>query len=1139
MKNNHTLRAYIPLLSEYKQVLRTMKVTLILLMSCVSVAFGSNLYSQSARVNINISNSEIGQVIQQIEQQTDYLFVYSSSVDVSKKVSVKATNKPTSEVLSDIFANTEVMYSIQGNNILLHHTNKNAQQSPLQNSIPVSGTIVDTQGETIIGANVTVKNSSEGTITDIDGKFKLNAKLNDVLVVSYLGYNTQEIVVKNSSELLITLKEQLKALNEVVVVGYGTQKKTNLTGSVASINTDAIKERVETNILSAVQGTIPGVTIISRPGQTPSINFRGRGNLGTSEPLYVIDGIIADATIFSNLDANSIESMSFLKDAASSAIYGSRAAYGVVLVTTKEGKAGNINVNYNGNVGVKIASYLPKTVSSAEYATMLNEGKYNEKPNLGKNQTFSDEEIGWFRDGSRPDYYPNTDWFDLVLDKEVITTQHSLNFSGGSDRIKYFTGLGYMYDDNHMPGNNTQRYNLNINLSADVTKWLTLKSGVKFIKRTSDRDRGYVGGVHFLTTPPTMVAQQSNGEWGSMAGGKIATQSFLNSNPLRVLNKNDWSKGNNEYSIYDLGFDIKPLKGLVVSGQGSYKRSETKSKSYSGLMSPIKNFETGSEITGTGIDKNSMSMSWGSSSSLLTTLTANYSATIDKHDFTLLAGTSYDDYKYEGLFGSRDYFFTDGLEDLNVGEQTSAKNSGGMNSRKMLSYFGRLNYAFDSRYLFEANMRVDGSSRFHKDNRWGYFPSFSAGWRISEEAFMADQKTWLDNLKVRASWGKLGNINNVNDYEYYMRYGKGSYNYTFDDKAALGIAEYKIANPKLGWEKVTITDFGLDVNMLNGKLNLVADYYIKETTDILLTYNVPLETGISSAPAQNIGKVRNTGLELALNHNNKVGDFSYSIGGNIATNRNRITNMEGSDNMIQNGGDKIRFILKEGEPIGSFYGYKTDGLYSQEEIDAGEYYVFGRKPNAGDIKYVPQREGVKWGESITSDDRTVIGKDVPNFTYGINFNLTWKDFEFSAFGQGVSGTSVAFESEQIWAFFLQSTPREIHTKRWTEENPNSRAPYPRIYGGSSTDNYNQNFSDYQLFDADYFRIKTLSLGYRVPQPVASRLGLSALKFFLVGENLITIRADKDMKDFDPEAASGRGIGSFGSKSVAFGVNVSF
>lgn len=1139
MKKSHAKGTYIPLLSDNKQVLRTMKASLILLISCVSVAFGSNIYSQSAKVNIKLRNGQIKQVIEQIEQQTDYLFVYNSKVDVNKKVSIDASNKLTAEVLTTIFANSEVTYSMEGNNILLHQSSKGNLQSTTQSSVPITGTVLDSYGETIIGASIMIKGTSEGTITDMDGKFKLNAKLKEVLVISYLGYNTQEVIVTSTEPLTITLKEHLKALEEVVVVGYGTQKKTNLTGSVASISTDAIKERVETNILSAVQGTIPGVTIISRPGQTPSINFRGRGNLGSSEPLYVIDGIIADATIFSNLDANSIESMSFLKDAASSAIYGSRAAYGVVLVTTKEGKSGNISVNYSGHVGTKIASYLPKTVGSSEYATMLNEGKYNEKPNLGKNQVYSDEEIGWFRDGSRPDYYPNTDWFDLVLDKNVVTTQHSLNFSGGSDRIKYFTGLGYMYDDSHLPGNNTQRYNLNINLSADVTKWLTLKSGVKFIKRTTDRDKGWVGGVHFLTTPPTMVAQQSNGEWGSMAGGKLATQSFLNSNPLRMLSKNDWSKGNSEYSIYDLGFDIKPLKGLIVSGQGSYKRSESKSKSYSGLMNPVKNFDTGSPIPGTGIDKNSMSMNWGSSSSILTTLTANYSATIDKHDLTLLAGTSYDDYKYEELSGSRDYFFTDGLENIDVGESTSAKNSGGMNSRKMLSYFGRLNYAFDSRYLFEANMRIDGSSRFHKDNRWGYFPSFSGGWRISEEAFMQDLKTWLDNLKVRASWGKLGNINNVNDYEYYMRYGKGSYNYTFDDKAAMGIAEFKIANPKLGWEKVTITDFGLDINMLNGKLNLVADYYIKETSDILLTYNVPLETGISSAPAQNIGKVRNTGFELALSHNNKVGDFSYTISGNIATNRNRITNMEGSDNMIQNGGDKIRFILKEGESIGSFYGYKTDGLYSQEEIDAGHYYIFGRKPNAGDIKYMPQREGVKWGENITSDDRTIIGKDVPDFTYGINFNLTWKDFEFSAFGQGVSGTSVAFESEQVWAFFLQSTPREIHTKRWTEDNPNTRAPYPRIYGGSSMDNYNQNFSDYQLFNADYFRIKTLSLGYRVPKPVVGKMGLSALKFFVTGENLITIRADKDMKDFDPEAASGRGIGNFGSKSVAFGLNVSF
>lgn len=1009
-------------------------------------------------------------------------------------------------------------------------------------SLTVQGSVTDVEGEPIIGVTIRVEGKSgEGTVTDYDGNYNLpNVSSQGILHFSYVGMESQTVEVKGQSTINVVLKDDSELLEEVVVVGYGIQKKVNLTGSVASISTKDIKDRAQTDVLSAIQGTVPGVTVISRPGQTPSINFRGRGNLGASSPLYVIDGIIADATFFSNLDPNSIESLSFLKDAASSAIYGSRAAYGVVLVTTKKGSKEKLQVNYNGFVGVKMASYLPKIVNSVQYAEMLNEGRYNNNPSAGKNQAYTQDEIDLFKDGSSPDHYPDTDWIDMVLDKNVVTTQHSVNFNGGSDRIRYFTGLGYTFDDSHLPGNSMNRYNLNLNLSADVTDWMTLNSGVKFIKRNSDRNGGYVGGINFLVTPPTMVAKHSNGEWGSISGGKQATQEFIRYNPLRNLDKSDWSKSSNEYTMYNLGLDIKPIKDLVISGDASYRRSESKSKSYTGLQDDVNYFETGNPILGTGNAVNQMSMSWGSSSTLLMTATGSYSKQLDKHNLSFLVGTSFEDYKYEGLGASRKNFPSDALEDINAGSSagTDITNSGGMQANRMLSYFGRVNYNYEERYLLEVNLRADASSRFHKDQRIGYFPSFSGAWRISEESFMSDQKTWLDNFKLRASWGELGNINNVGNYDYFMKYATGG-NYNFDDQVAMGIAESKMANYKLGWETVRLTNFGLDADFFGGKLGVVADYYIKETNDILLSYNVPIETGINAVPSQNIGSVKNSGFEFAISHNNTVKDVTYSISANIATNNNKITNLAGSDNMIQNGGDAIRYILKEGEAIGSYFGYQTNGLYSQEEIDAGHYFEFGRKPNAGDIKYVPQRENVEWGSNITADDRTIIGKDVPDFTYGFNVNVNWKNLELGLFGQGVSGTSVAFESEQVWAYFLNSSPREIHLSRWTEANPNANAPYPRIYGGTSKDNYNQYFSDYQLFNSDYFRLKTVSLGYLIPKHITQKAGFQTLKVFVTGENLFTFRADKDMKDFDPEAASGRGIGAFGNRSVAFGLNVSF
>lgn len=1100
------------------------------------------------------------EVIQLIQKSSEYTFFYKKSdLDRVPLQNIDCSGN-IEEVLAAVFGGT-LEYQIKGKEVILRSNTETKvadvkatkQQS---NNVTIKGVVKDKLGETLIGASVVEKGATgNGVVTDMDGKFTLNVPVGAQIEVSYIGYISQILTIKAGvTNYNVTLVEDNQTLAEVIVVGYGTQKKVNLTGSVASVSADEIKDRVQSNVLAAVQGTVPGVTIISRPGSTPSINFRGRGNLGTSAPLYVIDGAIADATFFSNLDPNSIESISFLKDAASSAIYGSRAAYGVVLVKTKGGKAEKMNVSYSGLVGMKMPTYLPDVLDSWDYGTLLNEAKYNNNPAGGKNQAYTDEEIQWFRDGSKPDYYPNTKWADLVLDKHVITTQHSVNFSGGSEKVRFFSSVGYLYNDSFTPGVSDNRYNFNINVQSDITKWLTLKTDVKYIRNTSETKNGTPWFANFVMVPSIMVAKQSNGEWGSIAGGKDATQTFMNSNPLRTLSFGNWSKGATENTIYNLGFDLKPVKNLVVSGQMDYKRYEYKSKGYSAEYKGIKHFKTGTMIPGTeSTNPNSMNMNWVSSSNLMTTLTARYDLNFGAHAINILAGTSYEHYNYERLYSKRTDFASDELQDIEQGNNVSKElpDGSGIVESKMLSYFGRINYSFMDRYLFEANLRADASSRFHKDKRWGVFPSFSAGWRISEEEFM-ESVDWVTNLKLRASYGTLGNINNVGYYDYFQLLSSSA-DYNFSDTPVKGILEAQIPNKSLSWETVALTDIGFDVDLFNNKLSVTADYYIKNTSDILLGYNVARETGIWTTPSMNLAKVRNKGFEMAVTHRNQIGDFSYSVSANISTNNNKIISLAGSDNMIQNGGDLIRYILKEGESIGAYYGLKTDGLYTQEEIDAGHFYVYGRLPKAGDIKYLPQRDDIKYYSELTDaekksdtsaaaindNDRTIIGKDVPDFTYGLNVNLQYKNFELSVFGQGVSGTDVAFESEQVFGFMLNSNPRKYHLNRWTEDNPNRYASVPRLYGGVYNDEYNKHFSDYELFDADYFRIKTISLGYMVPQNIVKSWGLSSLKLFLTGENLFTLRADKIMKDFDPEAASGRGVGAFGTKSVAFGVNLSF
>lgn len=467
-----------------------------------------------------------------------------------------------------------------------------------------------------------------------------------------------------------------------------------------------------------------------------------------------------------------------------------------------------------------------------------------------------------------------------------------------------------------------------------------------------------------------------------------------------------------------------------------------------------------------------------------------------------------------------------------------------MQEYKMFSYFGRVNYAFKDRYLFEANFRADASSRFHKNNRWGYFPSFSAGWRLSEEQFMAKTRHYIDNLKIRASYGTLGNINNVGNYDYFPAYGGNSY-YPFDNSLSKVMGEIKPANASLSWEKVALMNFGVDFSLWNGLLSGTAEYYLKNTSDILLAYNVPFEVGIaqSQSPSQNVAKVRNRGFELALSHRNQIKKFSYNIGANFSINSNKIVDLASSNNIINNlsGGHGVaKYILKEGESIGSFYGFKSDGLYTQEEIDAGRYYKYGGIiPNAGDTKFVPQRD-IAWKEEINDDDRTIIGCEVPKFTYGINLSMNYANFELSAFGQGVSGADVAFEVYQVHPFFHgQDNPRKYHLGRWTTSNPNPHANYPRIYTANDPHTaYNRAFNEYQVFDADYFRLKTLTLGYNIPKSLINQWGITSLKFYITGENLLTLRADKKMKDFDPETA-GSTIQALGTKSLAFGVNLSF
>ncbi|MDD7559696.1 MAG: TonB-dependent receptor, partial [Porphyromonas sp.] len=977
-----------------------------------------------------------------------------------------------------------------------------------------------------------------GALSDLDGHFSITGiPANSTLRISYVGYKTQEIALAGQTSLNIKLIPDSEILDEVVVVGYGTQKKVNLTGAVSNIKVESINDRANTNILTSLQGAIPGVTIISRPGSTPSINFRGRGNLGSSEPLYVIDGVISTSTDFSNLDPNSIESISFLKDASSSSIYGSRAAYGVVLVKTKDGSNGKVRLAYSGLVGWKNPTYIPQTVSSADYARLSNEALWNTNPKA--TPLYTDEQIGWFEDGSKPDLYPNYNWYDQIYRKNVLTTQHSVAVSGG-DKVRFYANLGYVKDNHFLPGRDMQRFNVNANFNTNVTDWLLVKGSVRATQKDDERKMGTPGYTNMINIPSTFVGRHSDGTFGTVDGGKQASKTSMNFNPIRQLNDGSWGTSRTRMMTTDAGIDLTPVEGLKISADASYNIFDSNSKNYTASRPSLVDFLSKEVISGTdrAASESKMTISTYERTHLITNLVANYNKTFGKvHDLSILVGTSYEDINWNQTYGHRKNYPNNDLKDIASGSDTpenmyfggTSNNENGMSRYKLFSVFGRLNYAYDNRYLLELNLRNDSSSRFYSANRSALFPSASVGWRISEEDFMKDVD-WIYNLKLRASYGTLGNINNVGDYDYLSTYAK-SESYIFDDVIVEGYSENKPANEALSWEKVAIFDVGLDMSLWENKLSLVFDYYRKHTTDILLTPNIPNEIGLSSKPSRNLGEVLNYGVEFAATWQDHIGDFNYSVSGNLSYNRNEILFLGDSDPIISSP-----WIMKVGHPIGEFYTYKTDGLLTEDDIKNKRYITDGIVPNAGDIKYVDLNGDGKLG----GEDRTFTGNDVPYLTYGLNLNLGYKNVDLAITGQGVRGVKVNFQAEMAYAFFDNATPRAYHLGRWTATNPDPAAVYPRIY--ERTDGhakFNQYLSDFWLFNADYFRIKNITLGYTFDKGLISKIGFETAKVYLSLENYFTIRGDKRMLDFDPEAATGRAVSALGEKTVSLGLNFSF
>lgn len=1013
-----------------------------------------------------------------------------------------------------------------------------------QRQIRVTGTVTDEKKEPLIGVSVRVVGTTNGASTDIDGRFAISGVAEGAMLeVTFVGMQTLRTPAL-STPMTIVLREDSQSLDELVVVGYGTQKKVNLTGAVASVDAKKLATRPTTSVMGALQGTVPGVTIISRPGGGISLNIRGRGNLGTSNPLYIVDGIEVSANFFNSINPNNIENISFLKDASSAAIYGAKAAYGVVLVTTKTAKSGQLEVTYDGSVGVKTPTYLPEMVNSGKYAELYT---LAEKNSGFTTFTFSDEAIKKYYDGSDPDRYPNTDWFDLVLNKSSLFTKHNLQFAGGSDKFKYVLNTGFSRNEELYPGQATNRYDVSAKTIADLKPWLRLTSSVNVIFDKYNRTNGSVSLVEFLRVPPTQVARHLNGDWGSVRNGRTTTGEEANANQLRRALEGGRGNSETRRILGSIGLEIKPIEGLKITNQFGYSGYDYRSMVFTNTMAGIPNFLTPSSgiIPGTAIAPNEMTLSWAYDHKFVYDGWLNYDKTFgDVHDLSVMAGVHADYYMYKDLGVGRREFASNLMESLEGGSLDPSKQqttTAQYLEESMNSYFARLGYTYAGKYLLEANFRADASSRFAKDGRWGYFPSFSAGWRIDQEKFM-EKLDWLSTLKLRLSWGRNGNINNIGLYDTYSTYATSG-TILIGGVEVPQAVEGRIGNSKLTWEETTTTNLGLDLSIKNGLFGATIDLYDRLTDGILVrATDIMNETGLSAMPFRNVGKVRNRGFEFNVTHRNQLGDFTYDLGFNMTYNRNKIEDLgEGVQRLSPS-----TWIMQVGGSIGDFYMLQANGIYSEQDITDKKYVPYGgTTPEAGMIRYVDQitkdtdGDGIAdSGDGVINDnDRVVVGNDVPRVTYGMNFNVGYKGLNLSVAAQGVTNVKVYHQNEAAIAFFDNSVPRTWQLDNWTPQNQG--AVYPKLFVPSDQRfRYNNHASSFWLFDAAYLRIKNITLSYELPTDLLKKVGLNAARIYMSGDNLFTFTSDKRMKDFDPEAATARGY-AIGVKTITAGVTVTF
>lgn len=1073
--------------------------TLLLIISLFKVE--ANTYSQVTKISLELENVSLEEAFKQIESISEFRFVYESNLlDLNRLVTLNFKNKKIARILSSLFKDSDINYELYDRLILLTKKAVNNVE-PTKDIVQyqITGTITDTGGVPLPGATILEKGTNNGTQSDFDGKFALNVSSGTaVIVVSYIGFASKEVTLNNESNITVALQESASELDEVVVVGYGTQKKINLTGAVESVELESIESRPLTNTSAALQGLVAGAFISQTSGQPGSddakILIRGVSTFGNSDPLIIIDGMIGS---LDDVNPNDLESVSVLKDAASSAIYGNRAANGVIVITTKKGKTGQMKVNYKGYYGVQEVTEIPKLLKGVEYLELRAQAQANSNGGIFPSW-YTDEYMNLFRNNVDPILYPTDyDWVSDVFQTATIIDNH-INISGGSEAFQYSAAIGYLDQDGIADGSKTKKLTFRTNFTSSFLD-NRLKVDLNFSgydQRTGDLpDGGIDSAMYFIYVAPSTSRRYLPGVGYNAYGDKWAKAAIggytnTNTSPINVR----------------MAATLNIMEGLSAKASYNLYRTSRLFESWNPSVT-LFGFLPNGELNPQTPTVSSLLTQNETSLTRLFNAQLNYSKELVK-DLNMDVMVAYEarDYVYDWKSASRENFSAN-LPNLSVGDASTQKNSGRAYDGAWLSYFGRFGLNFKDKYLIEGVLRRDGSSRFL--DKWGSFPSASIGWRISEEPFIKESNGLFNNLKLRVSWGKLGN---ESIGQYYAASDELSLNisHNFNNTLYPAGAVTKLANRGTTWETSEQLNFGLDFGILKNKISGTIEYFVKKNSDILMQLPLSSTLGLSTLPFQNAAAMENKGLEVLINYKGQIKDVKINANITASHTTNKITDLAGQDPIIF--GD---LIWKEGEAFNSFFAYKTEGLYqSQADIDShlsstsGNAYA-GLVAQPGDIKFTDINEdGV-----INADDKTLIGKPYPDWIYSANLGFEWKSFDLNLFFQGVSGVNSLNQGMVTAPFHGGSAGTgEWYRNAWTPENPNTNVQ--RLY---SEPNRFDIVSDYYLEDASYLRLKNITVGYKIPKKILDVLSLSHARVYGNIQNAFTWT--KMRYGFDPEKPS--------------------